>query len=111
LAPSSLNPKAGPAPADGGEAVALYQEAEVGAAALHRLQPGIAAGKERQLHPPGEGRRLTRGQAEHHLEADQVVLAARWPGMAPQVVLARRQNGGAGLHLGATLQTEPHPVS
>ena len=77
-----------PTSAEPGEGALAHHEAEIGAAALDRLEPGIAAGKQADLDRAVEPRPRLVAQSKIGLEADQVVLASRRPALAAQVVLA-----------------------
>ncbi len=70
--------------------------AQHGAPGLHRLQPGIAAGKQHQFNAPLDLPPLVRPQRKIRLQADQP--AALRTSRPTQIVLAGGQEHGPGLH-------------
>src|SRR5262249_24554040 len=73
-----------------------HHQAQIGDAVLHGLEPRIAARKERQLDRRSERGRLIRREPPMQLERDEIVLRARRPLPAAQIMLAGREKDLAG---------------
>ena len=86
------------------EILAADDQAKIGDAVLDQLEAGIAAGKDEQLHASVELSRLGSVEAAMQLEGNEIVLPARRPPPAPQIVLSGCQECVRRHHLVAVLE-------
>ena len=105
-AAAEMGDDTGPAPARFIQGPLGHQQAQIGAAILDGLQPGIATGKQHHLHMPGERCRLAGVEPVIHLEADEVAGPAA-PTRIANVVLAGGEHDAIGFQPSQPLHLHP----